>query len=123
MATVLNLKPVLQIQGGKLDAFRKARGMQQAKQTMLEALKKDLSARFAGKEMAVFAAYSGEESIGDEWQKEVQAAFPDTPVRVAALPISICCHIGHGALAVACAERLDTEAAQVRLLEETPLNS
>lgn len=107
MATVLNLKPVLQIHGGKLDAFRKARGMQQACQIMLRAMKQDLETRFLGESVAVFAAYSGEEKQGRAWLKEVQAAFPDRKIQLSALPISICCHVGDGTLAVACARRLD----------------
>lgn len=106
MATVLNLKPVLQIQGGKLDAFRKARGMRQARQIMLRALQQDLKTRFRGEDVAVFAAYSGEEEQGRAWLEEVQSAFPHREIQLAALPISICCHVGDGALAVACAKRL-----------------
>ena len=103
MASVLQIKPVLTIQGGKLDAFQKARGMTQAKKAMLAALQKDLDQRFAGEEMSLFAVYSGAPALGQAWQKEVQAAFPQRQVELAALPLSICCHVGDGALAVACA--------------------
>jgi len=103
MATVLNLKPVLQIQGGKLDAFKKARGMQQAKTVMAEAMQRDLETRFAGRRVRLFAAYSGLEEEGRQWQAEVQALFPDRTVELYALPISICCHVGAGARAIACA--------------------
>ena len=103
MAAVLHIKPVLQIQGGKLDAYRKVRGMVQAKKVLLEALRKDLTARFAGMKMAVFSGYSGaDQALGLAWQKEVQAAFPDYQVGLIALPLSICCHTGEGALGVAC---------------------
>ncbi|MCI2059216.1 MAG: DegV family protein [Oscillibacter sp.] len=105
MATVLNLKPVLQIQGGKLDAFRKARGMAQAERIMLEALRADLNGRFAGRDMALFAAYSGAAAAGAAWLKKVQAAFPEQEVRLGILPLSICCHVGDGTLAAACAKR------------------
>lgn len=106
MATVLNLKPVLQIQGGKLDAFKKARGMKQAKDVMASAMRQDLAQRFAGRQVALFAAYSGLEEEGREWLAEVQALFPEHQVEVYPLPISICCHIGAGARAIACARVL-----------------
>lgn len=106
MATVLNLKPVLQIQGGKLDAFRKARGMQQARKIMLDAMRGDLENRFRGEDMALFVAYSGSAKAAGDWKREVQASFPDYEVRAAALPVSICCHVGDGAQAIACAKRL-----------------
>ena len=106
MAAVLNLKPVLQIQGERLDAFRKARGMAQAKQIMLSAMRDDLNDRFHGEEVALFAAYSGETADGEHWLEEVQTAFPDRKVILGALPISICCHVGAGTLAIACSKRL-----------------
>ena len=104
MGTLLNLKPVLQIQGGKLDAFKKCRGMAAACDAMLQAMEKDLRARFPGQEMRLFAAYSGDRAAGESWLGQVRAAFPEREVELAALPLSICCHIGSGALAIACAE-------------------
>ena len=47
IGTVLNIKPVLTIQGEKLDAFEKARGVKQAKKAMIKAMKKDMDKRFA----------------------------------------------------------------------------
>ena len=104
MGTLLNLKPVLQIQGGKLDAFKKCRGMAAACDAMLQAMEKDLRERFPGQEMRLFAAYSGDRAAGESWLGQVRAAFPEREVELAALPLSICCHIGSGALAIACAE-------------------
>ena len=61
--------------------------------------------RFAGMKMAVFSGYSGADpDLGKAWQREVQAAFPDQLVELISLPLSICCHIGDGALGVACAK-------------------
>ncbi|MCI2055523.1 MAG: DegV family protein [Oscillibacter sp.] len=105
MASVLNLKPVLQIQGGKLDAYKKVRGMAAARQTMLAAMKEDLANRFAGEDMALFAVYSGKMEDGAAWQKIVQGEFPDREVEFAALPLSICCHVGDGVQAIACAKK------------------
>ena len=107
MATVLNLKPVLQIQGEKLDAFKKARGMQQAKQILLDAIRRDLEVRFAGQSPTLLVSYSGLPEEGERWLAEVQAAFPEYPnIHMTPLPISICCHVGAGARAVACAKPL-----------------
>lgn len=105
MASVLNLKPVLQIQGGKLDAYKKARGMAQAQSAMLDAMRRDLEERFAGRDMALYAAYSGAKQEGEAWLKTVRDAFPDRDVELWALPLSICCHVGAGTRAVACAAR------------------
>ena len=104
LATVLNLKPVLQIQGGKLDAFAKARGMANAKKTMLEAAKNDLADRFAGKKVKVEIAYSGALEPALEWQKEVQKFFGNKELKMYRLPLSICCHVGAGVAALGCIE-------------------
>lgn len=105
MGTILNIKPVLQIQGEKLDAYAKARGMKAARQTMIKAVQNDLDTRFAklrgeGK-MRIMGAYSGTDlEIVKDWTAEIQAAFPGEDIYMAQLPLSICCHIGDGALAV-----------------------
>ena len=105
MAAVLHIKPVLQIQGGKLDAYKKVRGMNQAKKVLVEALWNDLRTRFHGMKMRVFSGYSGTNlTLGETWQKEVQNAFPNHKVDLISLPLSICCHTGEGALGVACAK-------------------
>lgn len=105
MASVLNIKPVLQIQGDKLDAFKKVRGMRQAETAMLKAMKSDLETRFAGEKPALFAVYSGDKAPGDQWLEQVRAFFPDWQVEQGVLPLSICCHVGEGALAIACAKK------------------
>lgn len=105
MAAVLHIKPVLQIQGGLLDAYKKVRGMAKAKLALLDALHSDLSHRFAGERMRIFSGYSGgDPELGLAWQKVVQAEFPDYQVDLISLPLSICCHTGEGALGVACAK-------------------
>lgn len=101
VATALNLKPVLQIQGGKLDAFRKARGMAAACAAMCEAAQADLDTRFAGQPVTVHTAYSGDAAAGEAWRQQVQARWPQFDVVSCALPLSVACHIGDGALALA----------------------
>lgn len=100
IGTILNIKPVLQIQGGKLDAYKKARGMSAAMQAMIDGLKQDQAGRFAGQKLTIRAAYSGDAEAGAAWQAELQKAFPEMTIGLDPLPISICCHTGEGALGV-----------------------
>ena len=100
IGTILNIKPVLQIQGGKLDAYKKARGMSAAMQSMIDGLKQDQVGRFAGQKLTIRAAYSGDAEAGAAWQAELQKAFPEMTIGLDPLPISICCHTGEGALGV-----------------------
>lgn len=107
LATILSIKPVLQIQGEKLDAFAKARGMDNAEKTMIEALKKDINERFKDKKIRVEAAYSGDIAPAREWLKKVQNNFDGYEVALRQLPVSICCHVGAGVKAVGCMEYID----------------
>ena len=104
IGTVLNLKPVLQIQGEKLDAFAKVRGWKQAKKTMLDAMEKDLLHRFGGKKMSLLAAYT---CSAEEAKSADQHRFPNYTIDMDPLSLSVACHIGPGALAVACAKEVD----------------
>jgi DegV family protein with EDD domain len=110
IGTVLNLKPVLQIQGERLDAFAKVRGKKQAKRTMLKAMKDDFATRFAeyvkNGEMCLEVAYTGNLEEAEEWKKEIQEAFPGYDVHMDPLSLSVSCHIGQGALAIACAKKV-----------------
>ena len=100
IGTVLNIKPVLQIQGGKLDTYKKVRGLHAAQHTMLEAIRNDLDTRFAGVPMMLRTAYTGDESIGRVWNAQVQEKFPEFEVTGDPLPISIACHVGPGVIAL-----------------------
>lgn len=102
IGTVLNIKPVLQIQGGKLDAFAKARGWKQAKKTMLDAIEKDRKERFAGESVLIQAAYTCTKEEAEAWREEIMARIPDAEVDMDPLSLSVACHIGPGALAVTC---------------------
>ena len=107
IGTVLNLKPVLQIQGEKLDAFAKVRGWKQAKKTMLDAMEKDLLHRFGGKKMSLLAAYTCSAEEAKSWKEELEDRFPNYTIDMDPLSLSVACHIGLGALAVACAKEVD----------------
>lgn len=109
LGTLLKLKPVLQIQGEKLDAFAKARTVKQAKNIMIETMKKDFAERFGsadGKNMNLAVAYTENRNAAEEFLAEVQAAFPDNEIVVNPLSLSVSCHIGPGALAIACSKKL-----------------
>ena len=108
IGTVLNLKPVLQIQGEKLDAFAKVRGWKAAKKTMLNAIEKDLTDRFADvkDQMVLGMAYTCSKVEADEWKNEIQTRFPDYELVEGPLSLSIACHIGPGAMAITCMKRV-----------------
>lgn len=114
LGSALNLKPLLQIQGEKLDAYKKVRGMKAAKKNMLDAMKKDVEGRFADYvakgQLKLHVAYTTDEETAKQWMEEVQNAFPDlTITRMDPLSFSITCHTGPGVLAIAASHALDAE--------------
>lgn len=108
IGTVLNLKPVLQIQGEKLDAFAKVRGWKAAKKTMLNAIEKDLDGRFAEvkDQMVLGMAYTCSREDAQEWKQEIMERFPGYEIVEEPLSLSVACHIGPGAMAVTCMKKL-----------------
>ena len=108
LGTVLNLKPVLQIQGEKLDAFSKVRGWKAAKRTMLKAIEKDLNDRFADvrEDMVLGMAYTCSKEEAQEWKQEIAEKFPEYEIVEGPLSLSIACHIGPGAMAVTCMKKV-----------------
>lgn len=108
IGTVLNLKPVLQIQGEKLDAYAKVRGWKAAKKTMLNAIEKDLNERFADvkEQMVLGMAYTCTKEEAQEWKQEIMDRFPGYDIVEGPLSLSVACHIGPGAMAVTCMKRL-----------------
>ena len=102
LGTLLRLKPVLQIQGEKLDAFAKARTTAQGKNIMINAIKSDIENRFGGMDKGDFwiaGAYTNNLDAALEWKKEVEAAIPGFDMHLDPLSLSVGCHIGPGALA------------------------
>lgn len=106
IGSVLNIKPVLQIQGGKLDAYKKVRGINQAMKAMIDGIKSDMDTRFAGKDVVIRAAYAGDDTIKNIWWDAVKEAFPDMDIEMDMLPISICCHTGEGAMGIGIMENM-----------------
>lgn len=110
LGTMLNIKPVLQIQGEKLDAFAKVRGFKAAKRTMFKALENDLNTRFAGKEdqMVLGVAYTGvDDTEALQCEQELHEKFPQYEILRAPLSLSISCHVGPGAIGVGCMKKVD----------------
>ncbi len=111
LGTLLRIKPVLQIQGEKLDAFAKCRTVKMSKMTMLKAIEDDIRDRFhaAGDTDSIWisGAYSGgrDEEV-EEWLSEIREAYPGKNIVMQPLSLSISCHIGPGALAVTCTKKL-----------------
>lgn len=105
IGTVLNLKPVLQIQGEKLDSFAKARGKAAAKNIILKALESDLDTRFSDAyklgRVHLEAAYAGNKEEADEWAALLQEKYPQLDFNMNPLSLSVACHIGYGAIAAA----------------------
>lgn len=103
LATVLNLKPVLTIQGDKLDAFAKVRGMKLAESKMIDALHQDRAERFRDvPESRLLIETAGtleNEALAESWRQQVQAEFPFAKVSYANLPCSIACHVGMNSVA------------------------
>ncbi len=111
LGTLLRLKPVLTVQGEKLDAFAKARTMKQAKSIMVAAITKDLEERFddrTGKNVHLAVAHTDNQEEADEFAKELRELFPATgEIVIAPLSLSVSCHIGPGSLAVACSKVIE----------------
>lgn len=115
LGTLLKLKPVLQIQGEKLDAFAKARTKSAGKSMMLQAIKNDIENRFGGfdesakERVTLHIAYTKDAEEAELWKQEVMEAFPGFRLKMAPLSLSVACHIGPGALALACTRNLIAE--------------
>ncbi len=110
IGTMLRLKPVLQIQGEKLDAFAKARTTNQGKSIMLNAIKNDIENRFGGmtedKHIWLQIAHTANLEAAESFKQEVMVQFPGYDIYIGALSLSVSCHIGPGALALACCKKI-----------------
>lgn len=104
VGTILNIKPILQLATGKLESFKKARGMVKARELMLESIRSDLAIRFADAhargDVHLLAAGSASPEETERWLKQIEAAFPGMPVLYGDLSLGVSCHTGEGALGV-----------------------
>ncbi len=110
LGNILRLKPVLQIQGEKLDAFAKARTGSQGKTIMNTAIRNDIANRFSGNGIEcpvwLYIAHSHCPDAAKTYAEEVSKEFPGYEIRIQDLPLSIGCHLGPGALALACSRKI-----------------
>ena len=110
IGTLLKIKPVLQIQGDKLDAFAKARTTNQGKSIMINAIKTDIENRFGGdaedKHIWLQIAHSDNEGEALAFKEEILEVFPGYDIHIAPLSLSVACHIGPGSLAFACCKKI-----------------
>jgi len=108
IGSLLKIKPVLQIQGEKLDKFGMARTQSQAKSMMMNQVEKDIVERFGGKAdgegVNIYVAFSHNEDVAKEFVKEIKERFPKSDPIANALSLSVSCHIGPGAIAIACSK-------------------
>lgn len=107
VAKVLNIKPVLEIQGKKLDVFKKVRGMKQARRIMKQAIRNDLENRFSDIDtMKIYAAYTSNIELGKLWKSELEEEFPGYEIELYPLSLSVSCHIGPESLGIGCVEEI-----------------
>lgn len=104
VGTLLNIKPILHLTTGKLESFKKARGMNKACDIMLESIREDLATRFqaahARGDVFLLAAGSADVATTAKWLKQIEAAFPGMPVLYDDLSMGVSCHTGEGALGI-----------------------
>ena len=109
IGSLLRIKPVLQIKGERLDAFSKARTISQGKNIMINAMKHDIDTLYGGSDKEtvwLYAVHGNVPEQFEEFSQEVRAAFPAFRVMDDVLSLSVACHIGPGALAIACSKKI-----------------
>ena len=109
LGSVLHIKPVLKLEVGILDPFKKCRGLAKAKKTMLEAMEHDIETRFKDEqdrgELYLLAASSSSREDTDQWVAEIQEAFPGMGILCDDLSLGVSCHVGYGGLGIGCSCR------------------
>lgn len=108
IGTILRIKPVLQIQGERLDAFAKARTVKSAKDIMVKAIRNDMETRL-GKDVYIDIAHTDNYEEALKFKNEVIPLFPEVnpdDIRIDGLSLSVSCHIGEGSLAITCIKKL-----------------
>lgn len=104
VGTMLNIKPILHLATGKLESYKKARGMHKACETMLESIRADLNGRFAEAhargDVFLLAASSADPQTTAKWLKQIETAFPGMPILYDDLSMGVSCHTGEGALGI-----------------------
>lgn len=104
LGTALGIKPILTIQGGKLDAFAKVRGMKKCESKIIAAMQNDIATRFKDVPKDKLVIFTAGTFMNDEdaniWNNSVSDAFPGFDVKYYPLSFSIGVHIGPESLAL-----------------------
>lgn len=104
VGTLLHIKPILRVTTGKLEPYKRARGMSRACETMLESIRSDLTIRFreahARGDVFLLASGSADAATTAKWLKQIEAAFPGMPILYDDLSMGVSCHIGEGGLGI-----------------------
>ena len=111
LGALLKIKPVLQIQGDKLDSFAKVLNIAQAKQKMIQAIKRDIEIRFkddySSNKLVLSVAHTNNLERAKEFAEEIKQVFPNIEFKfIDELSLSVSCHIGPGSLAVALVKKV-----------------
>ncbi len=100
---ILNIKPVIQVKGGMLEPYCKARGRKRAKKEMEDAILRDANAlmdKYGKEKTELFVAHADAKEEAEEWAAKLESLFSGKEVKLAKLPMSICCHVGPGTIGV-----------------------
>lgn len=107
---MMKIKPILQIQGEKLDTFSKSRTLSKATKIMIEAIQKDIEERLdpieKGKNVHICIAYTYDPQPALELKEELQQLYPNSNIICDPLSLSVSCHIGPHALAIAACKKI-----------------
>lgn len=101
---ILNIKPVIQIKGGLLEAHSKVRGRKKAKKAIEDVILeegRELAAKYGEDKLEVYIGHADAEEEAEEWKERFENLFPGKRICVAKLPMSICCHVGPGTIGAA----------------------
>lgn len=107
----LHIKPILQIQGGKLDAYQKVIGEKKAKKVLIDAIKYDLENKFNKyllSELRISFSYTYDLKAAMEFKKEACKILKlnEDQIFMDELPVSVTTHIGPNALAITISHKL-----------------
>lgn len=109
IGSLLKIKPILQIQGSKLDKFCQVISFNQGKKRMIEQMIYDIEHRFKSQldegKLKIQMAYTHAKDKCLEFKKEADKELEKYGLKVEMidpLSLSVACHIGDGAIAIAC---------------------
>ncbi len=106
LGSILNMKPVMQFDVGKLNVYAKCRGKKRARNMMIEAMQQDLQGKFKNRweagQVHILAAGSADRAETEDWLAQIAEAFPGQDIMYDDLPLSLCAHIGQGGLGIGC---------------------